>query len=194
MKKENNFTFNSKPRYITRYQNIFKELFNDFNFFNSEKEKDSTKGKIFFIKNTENDPIKRALNSTRYQLLTGKKIENPYKNDNYNNNTLKRQNKIYHQSSNSTIDTSSLRYKNGNNKIITNFKKFLRNTESNNDIGFHYSNGKNYQTRNFGNNNNFIERLHNALPEYTTLSNRGQSFLKGNVKVSEFSNLKNKLK
>ena len=98
-------------------------IFNDFNFCNSEKEKDSTKGKIFFIKNTENDPIKRALNSTRYQLLTGKNIENPYKSDNYNNNTLKRQNKIYHQSSNSTIDSSSLRYKNGNNKIKTNENK-----------------------------------------------------------------------
>ena len=199
MKTERNFTFNysnSKPRYLTRYQNIFKELLNDFNFFNTdtETEKNSTKGSFFFINNTENDPIKKSLNSTRYQLLTGKKIENPYKSDNYKNNTFKRQNKSYHQSSSSTIDSSSLRFTNGNNKTLKNFKKFLRNTDSNNNIGFHYSINKNYPTRNFGNNNNFIEKLHNALPEYTNLSNKGQSFLKGNNKISEFSSLKNKLK
>jgi hypothetical protein len=199
MKTDRNLTFNysnSKPRYLTRYQNIFKELLNDFNFFNtnSESENNSTKKNFFFIKNTENDPIKKNLNSTRYQLLTGKKIENPYKSDNYKNNTFKRQNKSYHQSSSSTIDSSSLRFTNGNNKTLKNFKKFLRNTDSNNNIGFHYSNNKNYPTRNFGNNNNFIEKLHNALPEYTNLSNKGQSFLKGNNKISEFSSLKNKLK
>jgi len=199
MKTDRNLTFNysnSKPRYLTRYQNIFKELLNDFNFFNtnSESENNSTKKNFFFIKNTENDPIKKNLNSTRYQLLTGKKIENPYKSDNYKNNTFKRQNKSYHQSSSSTIDSSSLRFTNGNNKTLKNFKKFLRNTDSNNNIGFHYSINKNYPTRNFGNNNNFIEKLHNALPEYTNLSNKGQSFLKGNNKISEFSSLKNKLK
>ena len=199
MKTDRNLTFNysnSKPRYLTRYQNIFKELLNDFNFFNtnSESENNSTKKNFFFIKNTENDPIKKNLNSTRYQLLTGKKIENPYKSDNYKNNTFKRQNKSYHQSSSSTIDSSSLRFTNGNNKTVKNFKKFLRNTDSNNNIGFHYSINKNYPTRNFGNNNNFIEKLHNALPEYTNLSNKGQSFLKGNNKISEFSSLKNKLK
>ena len=199
MKTDRNLTFNysnSKPRYLTRYQNIFKELLNDFNFFNtnSESENNSTKKNFFFIKNTENDPIKKNLNSTRYQLLTGKKIENPYKSDNYKNNTFKRQNKSYHQSLSSTIDSSSLRFTNGNNKTLKNFKKFLRNTDSNNNIGFHYSINKNYPTRNFGNNNNFIEKLHNALPEYTNLSNKGQSFLKGNNKISEFSSLKNKLK
>ena len=199
MKTDRNLTFNysnSKPRYLTRYQNIFKELLNDFNFFNtnSESENNSTKKNFFFIKNTENDPIKKNLNSTRYQLLTGKKIENPYKSDNYKNNTFKRQNKSYHQSSSSTIDSSSLRFTNGNNKTLKNLKKFLRNTDSNYNIGFHYSIKKNYPTRNFGNNNNFIEKLHNALPEYTNLSNKGQSFLKGNNKISEFSSLKNKLK
>ena len=199
MKTDRNLTFNysnSKPRYLTRYQNIFKELLNDFNFFNtnSESENNSTKKNFFFIKNTENDPIKKNLNSTRYQLLTGKKIENPYKSDNYKNNTFKRQNKSYHQSSSSTIDSSSLRFTNGNNKTLKNLKKFLRNTDSNYNIGFHYSINKNYPTRNFGNNNNFIEKLHNALPEYTNLSNKGQSFLKGNNKISEFSSLKNKLK
>lgn len=198
MKTEGNLLFNNynhKPRYLSKYQHIFQELFQDDNTVELDfnKTQTSSRPSYFLIDQTRNsDPIKNSLISTRYQLITGKKLDTKSNKNYYKNN---KSNQSY-QFSNSKMNGPSFEVKYGNQNL-KNFKRFLRETDRNNlknNNGFNYNTINVNKTRNGNYSNNFIEKLHSALPEYTSLSNKGQSFLKGNLKTAEFSSLKNKLR
>ncbi len=186
--KSNNF-YDSKPKHVLKYQNIFKELLNNQNLFNeNDKPKKQTSKDFFYF---HNNPMKNSLYSTRYQLITGKNIDT---------NTFLNKNKIRNKSNNLTNPNinNSLNYKIGKQENIKKFKRFLKQTD------LQYSNlNNNSYNHNFNNNNlsfnknSFIQKLHSTLPEYTNLSNKGKSFLTMNnhtFKNSDFSFLRNKLK
>ena len=190
-------SYNTKPKHLLKYQSIFKELLDNQNLFGNnenEKQKKQTSKDFFHI---HNNPMKNALYSTRYQLITGRNIDtHSFLNKNKN------QNQINNQSYNMTNPnfSNTLNYKTNKQENIKKFKRFLKQTD------LQYSNNNNSSNNNFINNNNnnisfnrnsFIQKLHSTLPEYTSLSNKGNSFLTLNnqtFKNSDFSYLRNKLK
>ena len=201
MNSEKSINFNSsKPKHVLKYQSIFKELLNNQNLFeNNENEKQKQKhqtSKDFFY--FQNNPMKNSLYSTRYQLITGKNIDT---------NSFLNKNRIRNQSNNISNPNinNSLMYKTEKQENIKKFKRFLKQTDlqystlNNNSFNhnfIHNYNNNNNNTISF-NRNSFIQKLHSTLPEYTSLSNNGNSFLTLNnqtFKNSDFSYLRNKLK
>jgi hypothetical protein len=83
--------------------------------------------------------------------------------------------------------------------IVKSFKDYIKKTEKiyenyrdSNSINKIFPNHN--RSRNLSG-NIFIEKLYNQFPEYTTLTNRGQTFLSTKtLKENEFRSLKNKLK
>jgi hypothetical protein len=175
--------YNSKPKYLLKYQKIFKDLLED-NFYDNDFNKGKSTRDNFLINHNNMFPKQNSLFSTRYQILTGNKFQQV----NFKDNNKYKNNKSYSQSNNYSVENTGLKSRNEKQENLINFRHYLKQ----NDIK--YSNNKNNYISN--GNNAFIEKLHSIFPEYSNNNklNKGQTFLKGNMKNPEFYSLRNKLK
>ena len=192
---------NDKPHYIKKYQRIFNKILKENSFLGDnakERFKTQTKNNNFYDRvnkkdnkilysNTLNIETDRSnLSNTKYNLLTGSNFSIL---NNITINSVKKNNYIPKYQPNNIVK---------NENTIRNFKNFIKNTEKkyssnqSHNLNNHFPNHK--RSRNLSG-NIFVERLYSALPEYTNLTNRGQSFLNNNNNnVKEhFNSLKNRL-
>ena len=207
MNTEGNILYeNNKPKYLTKYQQIFNDILKE-NSLNNKSITSRLKGNQkkntfynnknkFINSNTLNlDSNQSNLLKTRYDLITGKKFDI---NKNINLNDLDKPitfNNKY-QNNNPDFLLRNLRKKQNS---VSSFKEFVKKTEKKYE---NYNNNKSKkgtlvnQTRSRNlSNNAFLEKLYTSLPEYRNLTTRGQTFLtSNNIKVNNFNNLKNKLK
>ncbi len=192
---------NDKPHYIKKYQRIFNKILKENSFLGDnakERFKTQTKNnniydrfnkkdnKILYSNTLTIETDRKNLSNTKYNLLTGSNFSIL---NNITINSEKKNNYIPKYQPKNIVK---------NENTIRNFKNFIRNTEKkystnqSHNLNNHFPNHK--RSRNLSG-NIFIERLYSALPEYTNLTNRGQSFLNNNnnnVK-DHFNSLKNRL-
>jgi hypothetical protein len=206
MKTDGNYLYESnKPKYITKYQQIFNDILKENSLnnisvtsrFKGNQNKSSfyNKNKLLNSNTLNLESNQSNLLNTRYHIITGKKF------DIDRNNNLKDFNKPIsynnkYQNNNPEFLLRNLRKKQNS---VTSFKEFIKKTEKKyenyNDNKKKKGNLVNHnRTRNLSN-NAFIEKLYTSLPEYKNLTTRGQTFLiSDNIKNKDFTSLKNKLK
>ena len=192
---------NDKPHYIKKYQRIFNKILKENSFLGDnakERFKTQTKNNNFYDRDNKKDnkilysntltieTDRSNLSNTKYNLLTGSNFSIL---NNITINSVKKNNYIPKYQPKNIVK---------NENTIRNFKNFIKNTEKkyssnqSHNLNNHFPNHK--RSRNLSG-NIFVERLYSALPEYTNLTNRGQSFLNNNNNnVKEhFNSLKNRL-
>ena len=206
MKTDGNYLYESdKPKYITKYQQIFNVILKENSLnnisvtsrFKGNQNKNSfyNKNKLLNSNTLNLESNQSNLLNTRYHIITGKKFDI---NRNVNlkdfNKPISYNNK--YQNNNPEFLLRNLRKKQNS---VTSFKEFIKKTEKKYE---NYNDNKN-KKRNLVNhnrsrnlsNNVFIEKLYTSLPEYKNLTTRGQTFLiSDNSKNKDFTRLKNKLK
>ena len=196
-----------KPKYITRYERIFNELLkydslNNDNITdrfsvhqknNTFYENFNTNTLLLYSRNLNKPSNYNTISNTKYQLITGRDLnENKIK---LNQFEKKKVNNKYERYEPEYLMKNLKKKQN----IVRNFKEYIKKTEKiyenyreSNSINKIFPNHN--RSRNLSG-NIFIEKLYNQFPEYTTLTNRGQTFLSTKtLKENEFRSLKNKLK
>ena len=196
-----------KPKYITRYERIFNELLkydslNNDNITdrfsvhqknNTFYENFNTNTLLLYSRNLNKPSNYNTISNTKYQLITGRDLnENKIK---LNQFEKKKKNNKYERYEPEYLMKNIKKKQN----IVRNFKEYIKKTEKiyenyrdSNSINKIFPNHN--RSRNLSG-NIFIEKLYNQFPEYTTLTNRGQTFLSTKtLKENEFRSLKNKLK
>ena len=177
MKTDGNYLYESdKPKYITKYQQIFNDILKENSLnnisvtsrFKGNQNKNSfyNKNKLLNSNTLNLESNQSNLLNTRYHIITGKKFDI---NRNINlkdfNKPISYNNK--YQNNNPEFLLRNLRKKQNS---VTSFKEFIKKTEKKYE---NYNDNKN-KKRNLVNhnrsrnlsNNVFIEKLYTSLPEY----------------------------
>ena len=148
---------------------------------------------LLYSRNLNKPSNYNTISNTKYQLITGRDLnENKIK---LNQFEKKKVNNKYERYEPEYLMKNLKKKQN----IVRNFKEYIKKTEKiyenyreSNSINKIFPNHN--RSRNLSG-NIFIEKLYNQFPEYTTLTNRGQTFLSTKtLKENEFRSLKNKLK
>ena len=198
---------NSKPRYFEKYENIFKELFeNDMltknSFANIKKNyhtrENSEYSNITLLTSTidTTNSIRDRMSRTKYNILTGKDLNKFSKLTNENE---KKENKLFPDNFNNNNYNVSKNIRNERNKnrtVIKNFGFYLRNQGIIPSYNLLKKNESNSLSPRHNHDNLFIERMHRKFPEYVNLKTKGQSFLLLSNQLDSkksFHELKNKI-
>ena len=198
---------NSKPRYFEKYENIFKELFeNDKlkkNLFTSRKKNYHTRenseySNITLLTSTidTTNSIRDRMSRTKYNILTGKDLNKFSKLTNENE---KKENKLFPDNFNNNNYNVSKNIRNERNKnrtVIKNFGFYLRNQGIIPSYNLLKKNESNSLSPRHNHDNLFIERMHRKFPEYVNLKTKGQTFLLLSNQLDSkkpFHELKNKI-
>ena len=198
---------NSKPRYFEKYENIFKELFeNDIltknSFANIKKNyhtrENSEYSNITLLTSTidTTNSIRDRMSRTKYNILTGKDLNKFSKLTNENE---KKENKLFPDNFNNNNYNVSKNIRNERNKnrtVIKNFGFYLRNQGTIPSYNLLKKNESNSLSPRHNHDNLFIERMHRKFPEYVNLKTKGQTFLLLSNQLDSkkpFHELKNKI-
>lgn len=198
---------NSKPRYFEKYENIFKELFeNDIltknSFANIKKNyhtrENSEYSNITLLTSTidTTNSIRDRMSRTKYNILTGKDLNKFSKLTNENE---KKENKLFPDNFNNNNYNVSKNIRNERNKnrtVIKNFGFYLRNQGIIPSYNLLKKNESNSLSPRHNHDNLFIERMHRKFPEYVNLKTKGQTFLLLSNQLDSkkpFHELKNKI-
>ena len=198
---------NSKPRYFEKYENIFKELFeNDIltknSFANIKKNyhtrENSEYSNITLLTSTidTTNSIRDRMSRTKYNILTGKDLN---KFSKLKSEDEKKENKLFPENSNNNnYDvTKNMRYeRNKNRTVIKNFGFYLRNQGTIPSYNLLKKNESNSLSPRHHHDNLFIEKMHKKFPEYVNLNTKGQTFLLLSNQLDfkkPFHELKNKI-
>ena len=198
---------NSKPRYFEKYENIFKELFeNDIltknSFANIKKNyhtrENSEYSNITLLTSTidTTNSIRDRMSRTKYNILTGKDLNKFSKLTNENE---KKENKLFPDNFNNNNYNVSKNIRNERNKnrtVIKNFGFYLRNQGIIPSYNLLKKNESNSLSPRHHHDNLFIEKMHKKFPEYVNLKTKGQSFLLLSNQLDSkkpFHELKNKI-
>ena len=209
MKNDSNINYDKKkPKYLTRYERIFNELLKNDSYNNDNitdrfigHQKNNTFYQNFnantLLLNSRNLNLAsnyNTISNAKYQLITGKELNENRKGNKYEKKSMNNKYERYQPD----FLMKNLKKK---QNIVRNFKEYIKKTEkiyernyrdNNNNINKIFPNHN--RSRNLSG-NIFIEKLYTQFPEYTTLTNRGQTFLSTKtLKENEFRSLKNQLK
>ena len=193
MKTDGNINYSyNKPKYLKRYEKIFNELLRNDSFSNdnfTERFSGHQKNNTFYNNFNTNQLLLKSRNlnaassfntisNAKYQLITGRNLnENQLKLNNYekknNNNKYERYEPEY-------LIKNLMKRQN----IVKSFKDYIKKTEKiyenyrdSNSINKNFPIHINHSRSRNLSGNIFIEKLYTQFPEYTTLTNRGQTFL-----------------
>ena len=198
---------NSKPRYFEKYENIFKELFEndklEKNLFTSRKKNYHTRenseySNITLLTSTidTTNSIRDRMSRTKYNILTGKDLN---KFSKLKSEDEKKENKLFPENSNNNNYNVTKNIRNERNKnrtVIKNFGFYLRNQGTIPSYNLLKKNESNSLSPRHHHDNLFIEKMHKKFPEYVNLNTKGQTFLLLSNQLDfkkPFHELKNKI-
>ena len=198
---------NSKPRYFEKYENIFKELFEndklEKNSFTSRKKNFHTRenteySNITLLTSTidTTNSMRDRMSRTKYNILTGKDLN---KFSKLNTENEKKESKLFpdnFNNNNYNVTKNIRNERNKNRTVIKNFGFYLRNQGTIPSYNLLKKNESNSLSPRHNHDNLFIEKMHKKFPEYVNLKTKGQSFLLLSNQLDSkksFHELKNKI-